>query len=68
MFASRFTHVGRPASAAFGAALVALFVAVIVAGTALAATPGTSTAKSPSGTIAAAKPVFTWSKAAHATS
>jgi Protein of unknown function (DUF1566) len=69
MVASRFSHNGRPAAAlAFGAALMALLLALLLAGTALAATPGKPTAKAPTGTISTTKPTFKWSKAAHATS
>jgi hypothetical protein len=67
MAARRFTHIARPASIALGAALMAVFATLLLAGAALAATPGTPTAKAPKGTIASAKPTFTWSKAARAT-
>jgi hypothetical protein len=68
MFASRSTHRVRPVSIAFVVTLVTLFVAVLVAGTALAATPAKPTAKAPTGTVSTAKPTFKWSKAAGATS
>ena len=69
MATRRVTHIGRPASIALGAALMALFAALLLAGTALAvATPGKPTAKAPTGTISTAKPTFKWSKAARATS
>jgi Protein of unknown function (DUF1566) len=69
MAARRVTHIGRPASIALGAALMALFAALLLPGTALAvAKPGKPTAKAPTGTISTAKPTFKWSKAARATS
>jgi hypothetical protein len=68
MTTRRYSHIGRPASLAFAGVLLALFVAVLLAGTALAATLGTPTAKAPKGAIAAAKPTFKWTKVAHATS
>jgi hypothetical protein len=68
MAARHSTHRVRAVPIAFGAALMTLFVALLLAGTALAAKPATPTAKSPSGSIAAAKPTFKWSKAAGATS
>jgi hypothetical protein len=68
MLASRFTHSRRTASIAAGAVLMALVVALLLAGNALAATPAKPTAKAPTGTIAAAKPTFKWSTAARATS
>ena len=40
MTARRFTHIGLPASVVFGAALMTLFVAVLLAGTALQEHPG----------------------------
>ena len=64
MTARRFTHIGLPASVVFGAALMALLVALLLAGAALAAAkPGKPTAKAPKGAIITTKPVFTWSKA-----
>jgi len=68
MLASRFTHTRRSASIAAGAVLMALVVALLLAGNALAATPAKPTAKAPTGTIATAKPTFKWSSAARATS
>jgi len=62
MAASRPTHIGRRASRALGAVLMALFAASLLAGTALAAKPSAPTAKAPTGTIAANAPTFTWSK------
>ena len=67
MAASRFTHISRPASITLGATLMALLAALLLAGTALAATPAKPTAKAPTGTISTAKPTFKWSKAARAT-
>ena len=67
MFTSRSTRRVRPVSIAFVVTLVTLFVAVLLAGTALAATPAKPTTKSPTGTISSATPTFKWSKAAGAT-
>ena len=67
MTTRRSTHLGHSAFVALGAALTTLLVTAVLAGAALAATPGTPTAKSPSGTIATANPTFTWSAATRAT-
>ena len=68
MLSSRSRRTGRSASIAAGAVLVVLAVALLLAGSAFAAVPATPTAKSPTGTISAAKPTFKWTAAARATS
>jgi hypothetical protein len=68
MTTRRLTLSGRRASVAFVTIVVSLFATLLFAGAALAATPGTPTAKSPSGTVSTATPTFKWTQAAHATS
>jgi len=67
MTARRFRHIGRPASITIGAVLVAILAVLLLAGAALAASPGKPTAKAPTGTISTAKPTFKWTAAARAT-
>ncbi len=67
MTALRFGQVGRPAFITTGAVLVAVLAILLLAGAALAASPGKPTAKSPTGTVTTATPTFKWSKAARAT-
>jgi hypothetical protein len=54
---------GRSLRALTMTLVLALLAALLLAGTALAATPSKPTAKAPRGTITQAKPTFTWSKA-----
>ena len=67
MVSRRSSHTGQPALVALSAALMTLFVVLLLAGTALAATPGKPTAKSPKGTTATTMPIFKWSKVSGAT-
>lgn len=67
MTARRVRQVGRPASITTGAVLVAVLAILLLAGAALAASPGKPTAKAPTGTVTTSTPTFKWSKAAHAT-
>ncbi len=57
----------RTLGVAATAVVLALLATLLLAGTALAVTkPGRPIAKSPKGTITAARPTFVWSKASHA--
>ena len=58
---------GRSLRALTMTLVLALLAALLLAGTALAATPGKPTAKAPKGAIITTRPTFKWSRAARAT-
>jgi len=66
MRTTRKTAQGRSLRALTMTLVLALLAALLLAGTALAATPGKPTAKAPKGTITQVKPTFKWSKAPRA--